>query len=50
VYAVECRISARVDEKGKLHYTPKIKDILDRHHKVFGPIPPVVPPDSVEIM
>jgi hypothetical protein len=34
-----------VDEKGKVHYAPEIKKILDRHHKVFGPIPPGVPPD-----
>jgi hypothetical protein len=34
-----------VDEKGKVHYTPEIKRILDKHHKVFGPIPPGVPPD-----
>jgi hypothetical protein len=45
VYAVECRIVTRVDEQGKVHYTPEIKEILDRHHKVFGPIPPGVPPD-----
>ena len=25
VYAVECRISACVDEQGKVHYTPEIK-------------------------
>jgi hypothetical protein len=34
-----------VDEKGKVHYTPEIKRILDKHQKVFGPIPPGVPPD-----
>jgi len=45
VYAAECRISARVDEQGKVHYTPEIQEILDKHHKVFGPIPPGVPPD-----
>jgi hypothetical protein len=45
VYAAECRILTRVDEKGKVHYTPEIKEILDRHHKVFSPIPPGVPPD-----
>ena len=45
VYAAECKISARADKKGKIHYTPEIKRILDRHHKVFGPIPPGVPPD-----
>jgi hypothetical protein len=31
VYAVECKISTRVDEKGKVHYTPKNKIILDKH-------------------
>jgi hypothetical protein len=46
VYAVECSISARVDEQGKVHYTPEIQEILDKHHKVFGPIPPGVPPDK----
>ena len=25
VYAVECRIVTRVDEQGKVHYTPEIK-------------------------
>jgi hypothetical protein len=39
VYAVECKISTWVGEKGKVHYTPEIKIILDKHHKVFGPIP-----------
>jgi hypothetical protein len=34
-----------VDEKGKVHYTPEIKRILDKHQKVFGPIPPGVPLD-----
>jgi hypothetical protein len=45
VYAAECKISTWVDEKGKLHYTLEIKRILDKHHKVFGPIPSGVPPD-----
>jgi hypothetical protein len=45
VYAVECRISTRVDEQGKVHYTLEIQEILEKHHKVFGPIPPEVPPD-----
>jgi hypothetical protein len=45
VYAVECKVSTRVDEKGKVHYTLDIKRILDKHHKVFGPIPPGVPLD-----
>jgi hypothetical protein len=45
VYASKCRIVTRMDEQGKVHYTPEIKEILDRHHKVFGPIPPGVPPD-----
>jgi hypothetical protein len=43
----ECRISARVDEQGKVHYTPEIQEIIDKHSKVFGPIPPGVPPDRV---
>jgi hypothetical protein len=34
-----------VDEQGKVHYTPEIKEILDKHHKVFEPIPPGVPSD-----
>jgi hypothetical protein len=45
VYAAECRISAHLHEQGKIHYTPEIQEILDKHHKVFGPIPPGVPPD-----
>jgi hypothetical protein len=40
VYVAECKISTPVDEKGKVHYTPEIKRILDKRHKVFGPIPP----------
>jgi hypothetical protein len=35
VYAAECRILAHVDEQGKVHYTPEIQEILDKHHKVF---------------
>jgi hypothetical protein len=31
VYAVECKVSTQVDEKGKVHYTPEIKRILDKH-------------------
>jgi hypothetical protein len=46
VYAVECKVSTWVHEKGKVHYTPEIKRILDKHQKVFGPIPPGVPPDK----
>jgi hypothetical protein len=42
VYAAECIISACVD---KVQYTPEIKEILDKHSKVFGPIPPGVLPD-----
>ena len=45
VYTVECKVSTRVDEKGKVHYTPEIKRILDKHQKVFGLIPPSVPPN-----
>jgi hypothetical protein len=45
VYATECKVSTWVDEKGKVHYIPEIKRILDKHKKVFGPIPPGVPPD-----
>jgi hypothetical protein len=45
VYAVECKVSTWVDEKGKVHYTPEIKRILDKHQKVFGPIPRGVPLD-----
>jgi hypothetical protein len=43
VYAVECKVSTWVDEKGKVHYTLEIKRILDKHQKVFGLIPPGVP-------
>jgi hypothetical protein len=34
-----------VDEQGKVHYTPEIKEILDKHHKVFGLIPLGMPLD-----
>jgi hypothetical protein len=45
VYATECKVSTWVDEKGKVYYTPEIKRILDKHQKVFGPIPLGVPLD-----
>jgi hypothetical protein len=45
VYAAECRISTRVDKQGKVHYTPEIQETIEKHSKVFGPIPPGVPPD-----
>jgi hypothetical protein len=45
VYVVECKISARVDKKGKIHYALEIQRIIDKHSKVFGPIRPGVPPD-----
>jgi hypothetical protein len=45
VYVVECRISVRVDKKGETHYSPEIQRIIDKHSKVFGPIPPGAPPD-----
>jgi hypothetical protein len=45
VYAIECKISACVDKKGKVHYALEIHGIIDKHTKVFGPIPPGVPPD-----
>jgi hypothetical protein len=44
VYAAECKISARVDKKGKVHYASEIQ-IIDKHSKVFGPIPLGVPPN-----
>jgi hypothetical protein len=44
-YAAECRISVRVDKKGETHYSPEIQRIIDRHSKVFEPIPPGAPPD-----
>jgi hypothetical protein len=45
VYASKCRVVTRVDEQGKVHYTPEIKEILGKHHKVLGHIPLGVPPD-----
>jgi hypothetical protein len=45
VYPVECKVSTWVDEKKKMHYTPEIKRILDKHQKLFRPIPLGVPPD-----
>jgi hypothetical protein len=45
IYAIECKVSTWVDEKGKVHYTPEIKRILNKHQKVFGPSPLGVPPD-----
>jgi hypothetical protein len=46
VYATECRISVQVDKKGDTHYSPYIQRIIDRHIKVFEPIPPGAPPDT----
>jgi hypothetical protein len=46
VYAAECRISTCVDEQGKVQYTQEIQEIIDKHNKMFGPIPPGVPPDK----
>jgi hypothetical protein len=34
-----------VDRKGKIHYTPEIHKSIDKHNKLFGPIPQCVPPD-----
>ena len=45
VYATECRVVTCVYEQGKFHYTPEIKEILEKHHKVFEPIPLGQPPD-----
>jgi hypothetical protein len=45
VYETECRVVTCVDEQGKVHYTPEIKEILDKHHKVFETIPSGVPSD-----
>jgi hypothetical protein len=45
VYAVECEILVRADKKGKIHYAPEIKKIMDSHNKVFEPIPPGASPD-----
>jgi hypothetical protein len=44
-YALECRISVRVDQKGETHYSPEIQRIINKHNNVFGPIPPGAPPD-----
>jgi hypothetical protein len=44
-YAAEYIISVRVDKKGETHYALEIKKIMDRHNKVFEPIPPGAPPD-----
>jgi hypothetical protein len=45
VYAVECKIFALWTKRGNIHYTPEIHEIIEKHSKVFGPIPPGVPPD-----
>jgi hypothetical protein len=34
-----------VDKKGETHYSPEIQRIIDRHSKVFEPIPLGAPPD-----
>jgi hypothetical protein len=45
VYEKKCKILVRVDKKGETHYSPEIKKIMDKHNKVFEPIPPREPPD-----
>ena len=45
VYAGECRISVQVDKKGHPHYSSNIQKIVDRHSKVFKPIPLGAPLD-----
>jgi hypothetical protein len=44
-YDVECRISIQVDKKGETHYSTEIQRIINKHSKVFGPIPPGAPPN-----
>jgi hypothetical protein len=39
VYATKCIILTRVEKQGKIQYTLEIKEIIDKHNKVFGPIP-----------
>jgi hypothetical protein len=46
VYAAECKISTRLDKKGKIHYATEIHRIIDKHSREFGPIPPSVPLDK----
>jgi hypothetical protein len=42
---VECKIRECVEKNGKIHYAPEIHRIIDKHSRVFGPIPHGVPPD-----
>jgi hypothetical protein len=44
-YVAKCRISMRVDKKGDTHYSLEIQRIINKHNKVFGPIPPEAPLD-----
>jgi hypothetical protein len=43
VYATKCRILFRVDKKGETHYPLEIYKFIDKHNKVFEPIPPEAP-------
>jgi hypothetical protein len=45
VYVAECRILVWMDKKGDTHYSLEIQRIIDRHNKVFEPIPPGAPLD-----
>jgi hypothetical protein len=45
-YVAEYRISVWVDKKGDTQYAPEIQRIIDKHNKVFEPIPPGAPPDG----
>jgi hypothetical protein len=35
-YAVECRISVRMDKKGDTHYSPEIHRIIDRQNNLLA--------------
>jgi hypothetical protein len=45
VYAAQCFIMSQTDDEGRRHYHADIQDLLSRHDKVFGKIPPGIPPD-----
>jgi hypothetical protein len=45
VYATQCFITSQTDDEGRRHYHADIQDLLRRHDKVFGKIPPGRPPD-----
>jgi hypothetical protein len=44
-WVVECVVTTPKNTEGRQHYHMDIQDLMGKHDKVFGQIPPRVPPD-----